>query len=93
MEDDDFIATARAKAAARGVVIGAVDRSELRSRLEIPERYDILHVVAIGRPGEEVRIEKVTEEGDIRYWRDDKGVHHVPKRNLDDIIVDVKIKS
>ena len=26
MEDDDFIATARAKAAARGVVIGAVDR-------------------------------------------------------------------
>lgn len=72
-------------------IIGAVDRSKLRSRLGLPDRYDILHVIAIGRPGEEVRIEKVSKEGDIRYWRDEEGVHHVPKRSLDDIIVNVEI--
>ncbi|MCJ7763892.1 MAG: hypothetical protein MUO90_01875, partial [Dehalococcoidales bacterium] len=46
----------------------------LRSGLGIPECYDILHVIAIGRPGEKISIEKVTEDGNVRYWRDDEGV-------------------
>jgi hypothetical protein len=26
-------------------------------------------------------------DGDVRYWRDDQGVFHVPKRSLDELIV------
>ena len=33
-------------------------------------------------------IEDVPPSGDIRYWRDAQGVHHVPKRSLDDLIVE-----
>jgi hypothetical protein len=29
------------------------------------------------------------KNGDIRYWRDDNEIHHVPKRKLDDLIIDL----
>jgi nitroreductase len=70
-----------------GCIIGSIKRERLRELLEIPERYEILLVLAIGRPKEEVVIEEVKEDGSIRYWRDEKGVHHVPKRRLEEIII------
>ncbi|MBN1659044.1 MAG: nitroreductase family protein [Anaerolineae bacterium] len=72
-----------------GCIIASIDRDALRQVLAIPDRYEILLVLALGRPGEEVRIEAVGADGDIRYWRDQAGVHHVPKRALDDLILDV----
>jgi len=68
-------------------MIGSIQRELLRQDLEIPERYDILLVVALGRPKETVVLEEVGLEGDIRYWRDAEGGHHVPKRSLKEIIV------
>jgi hypothetical protein len=55
--------------------------------LSIPKKLEILLVIALGRPAEEVRIEEVGQDGKVEYWRDDEGVHHVPKRRLDDIII------
>lgn len=52
--------------------------------------YKVMLVVALGYPAEKVVLEKVRANGDIRYWRDQEGVHHVPKRSLDDIIVPVR---
>jgi len=49
--------------------------------------YEILLVLALGKPKETVIIEAAGPEGDIRYWRDEEGVHHVPKRSLDQIII------
>jgi nitroreductase len=70
-----------------GCIIGSVNRDELRRALDIPGRYDILLVLALGYPAEEVVLETADEDGDIKYWRDDKGVHHVPKRGLKDVIM------
>ncbi|NOZ70288.1 MAG: nitroreductase family protein [Deferribacteres bacterium] len=70
-----------------GCIIGSVDRKALAKALGIPGHFEILLVIALGKPAEKVVIEKVGESGDIRYWRDKKGVHHVPKRQLKDIIV------
>jgi hypothetical protein len=44
-------------------------------------------VLALGEPAETVVIDEVGEDGDIKYWRDDDDVHHVPKRSLDELIV------
>ena len=71
-----------------GCILGSVKREKLKAILNIPEHLKIRLVLAIGKPREEVILEPVGSDGSIRYWRDEKGVHHVPKRNLNDIIVD-----
>ena len=70
-----------------GCIIGTVKREELRKALDIPSRYEILVVLALGKPKETVVIEPAGAAGDIKYWRDNQGMHHVPKRSLDSIII------
>jgi len=36
-----------------------------------------------------VEPETVGPDNSIRYWRDNEGVHHVPKRKLEDVIVKI----
>ncbi len=70
-----------------GCMIGLIRREELRQTLEIPERYEILLVIALGKPREKAVIEAVGADGDIKYYRDEDGTHHVPKRALDEVIL------
>ncbi len=70
-----------------GCAFGSVQRQGLRKDLDIPSRYEILLVLALGKPKETVVIETIGTTGDIKYWRDGKGIHHVPKRALDEIIL------
>ncbi len=70
-----------------GCMIGSIKRKVLRAALDIPERYAIKLALALGKPAETVVLETVGADGDIKYWRDADGVHHVPKRPLDDLIV------
>jgi nitroreductase len=70
-----------------GCMLAAVKRPRLRSLLKIPTAMKIKLVLAIGKPKETIVIDTVNEEGDIRYWRDDNQVHHVPKRSLKDIVL------
>lgn len=70
-----------------GCILSTIQKRGLREALQIPPRYKILLVLAIGKPKETVVIDPVGPDGDIKYWRDGESVHHVPKRALDDIIV------
>ena len=67
--------------------IGSIDRDGLRQLLHVPDRCEILLVIALGLPAEIVQLEKVFSDTSIRYWRDPAGVHHVPKRSLEEIIL------
>jgi len=71
-----------------GCILGSIRRDELRAALNIPEHLEILLVLALGKPAEQVVVEDVGPNGDIKYWRDADGVHHVPKRPLSDLIID-----
>jgi nitroreductase len=71
-----------------GCMIGTVRRKELSAVLDLPSRYKILLVIALGKPAEKVVLETVGPDGAIEYWRDADGVHHVPKRPLDELILD-----
>jgi hypothetical protein len=68
-------------------MLGALDKDGIRQALDIPERYEILLVLALGKPKETVVIEDVGPDGDIKYYRDEDDVHHVPKRPLDELIL------
>jgi nitroreductase len=70
-----------------GCIIASIEKEGLRKALEIPPQYEILLVLALGKPKETIVIEKIGSNGDIEYWRDSERVHHVPKRSLDDIII------
>jgi nitroreductase len=70
-----------------GCIVASVKRKKLRKALDIPSSFEVPLVLALGVPKETVVLEELGPDGDIKYWRDDDGVHHVPKRSLDDLIV------
>jgi nitroreductase len=70
-----------------GCMIGLIRRDDLRQALEIPEQYEILLVIALGKPREKIVLETVGPEGQIKYYRDEAGTHHVPKRPLSNVII------
>lgn len=70
-----------------GCIIASVRRKNLTELFNIPPQFEILFVIALGKPKEQVVIEMVDDSGDVKYWRDGDGIHHVPKRSLEDIII------
>ncbi|TET18699.1 MAG: nitroreductase [Candidatus Aminicenantes bacterium] len=62
----------------------SVDREKLREILNIPENYKIDSVLALGYPDENPVIEDMKDS--IKYWKDQAGQLHVPKRKLEDVI-------
>jgi nitroreductase len=70
-----------------GCIFGAINRPGLQKILDIGEEFEILLVVALGKPVEKAELETLGTDGDIKYYRDNDLVHHVPKRALDEIII------
>ncbi len=70
-----------------GCMFGSVSREKLRKLLNISSQYEILYVLALGRPVEKVQIDEVDKSGSIEYWRDENQIHHVPKRSLSEIVI------
>jgi len=64
--------------------MGNVRFQKLKVLLEIPDFYVIKQVISLGIPDEESTIEPFSDS--FKYWKDEKGNMHVPKRNLEDII-------
>ncbi len=71
-----------------GVMIGAIDKIGLRKALNLPSHFEILLVLAIGKTIEDMVIETVGEDGNTQQWWETKDIRHVPKRALEEIIVD-----
>ncbi len=71
-----------------GCIIGTVNKELLLDRFNIPDRFEILVVIALGKPVEKVELETM-QEGNVKYWRDHNNIHHVPKRVLKEIVLDI----
>lgn len=71
-----------------GCMIGAFDRERVGEVLRIPEKYVPVLLVALGKPDELVFLAEPKDPANVAYYRDDHNLHFVPKRKLDDIIIE-----
>jgi nitroreductase len=69
-----------------GCMIATIKRDELKNELNIPDKFEILLILALGKPIENVIVEEIKDDN-VKYWRDDLKNHHVPKRNLKELIL------
>lgn len=67
--------------------MGAIDRNGIRKKFEIPDHYDIKNVLSLGYPDEESVMEPF--EDSMKYWKDESGIMHIPKKSLNDVIYKV----
>ena len=71
-----------------GCFLMNIQREKLAEVLELDtEHFAISMVIALGVPKEEVVIEPMASDGDFKYWRDEKQVHHVPKRSQEEVLL------
>ncbi|MCD6527194.1 MAG: nitroreductase family protein [Desulfuromonas sp.] len=70
-----------------GCIAAKVQRRKLREALDLPTRYEILLVIAIGKPGEEIILEEQKSGEDAYGWHDEEGNYHLPKRSLESVIL------
>jgi len=65
--------------------IWSVDRARIKEILGIPDHCKVNSVVALGYKAEQPVAEDVIN-GDMKYWKDEEDILHVPKRRLIDIV-------
>jgi len=65
-------------------LIASIDRDKLRDILKLPDHCEIDLVVALGYPNESPVAEDFVDS--VKYWKDEQGVLHVPKRKLGEIL-------
>lgn len=69
-----------------GCIIKAFNKQMVLDAIELPAHLEPRYIFALGRPVEKVVIDTI-ENGDYKYWRDDEKIHHVPKRRMNEILV------
>lgn len=72
-----------------GCIIKAFNAPKFAEILSLDDRYTPRYVLALGYPAEEVKIEDMPldDDADFKYFRTPDGVHHVPKRPLEQLII------
>lgn len=70
-----------------GCMIGSFEAGRVREALDLPEELAPLLVVAIGKPAEKIVIKEISPEEPTPYYRDENDVHYVPKRKLEDVVI------
>lgn len=62
----------------------SVDKEKIREILSVPADYRVDAVLALGFPAEEPAVEDF--DGSPKYWKDEAGRLHVPKRRLEAVL-------
>lgn len=70
-----------------GCMIGNFQAKEVKEKLELSDNLEPMLIVAFGKPAEKVVLVEINEGESTKYYRDEKDIHYVPKRKLNDVII------
>lgn len=68
-------------------IIRSFNQKESRELLGVPEDYELALVLGLGVACEERKVVSVASNGSLNYYRDEKGVHYVPKRSREELVI------
>jgi len=68
--------------------MGNINGRKIKALFEIPDFYIIKQVISLGYPDEESVMEPFKDS--FKYWKDQDGKMHIPKRDLDDVIFKIQ---
>ncbi len=72
-----------------GCILANFQKKALEEAIGMPKDLSTLLVIALGKPAEKIVLEGLPGDGSIKYYRDESDVHHVPKRDVKDLIFTV----
>ena len=78
---------AAAEMGLNGCMIGSFAAGELREKLGLPETIKPQLLLALGEGTDRIVITDVGEDGSTTYYRDAEDIHYVPKRTLEQLIL------
>ena len=67
-------------------MIGLFNREKIIGIMGTPASVEPRLVIALGKPDEEIRLVDATADN-LPFYRDESDVHYVPKRKLEDLIL------
>ena len=70
-----------------GCMIGSFAAGELREKLALPEAIKPQLLLALGEGTDRIVMTDVGEDGSTTYYRDAEDTHYVPKRTLEQLIL------
>ena len=70
-----------------GCIIRTVNRYAISKHFKLPPNIEVVQVIAIGYPNQNVELTAIDNDGSINYFENSEGIHYVPKRKLEDIII------
>lgn len=73
-----------------GCMLGSFYKPKLMDLLNLPEGVEPNLIVALGKPAEKIVLTDVGEDGSTRYYRNAEDTHYVPKRSLEDLVLEAK---
>ena len=81
------ILLAAAEMGLNGCMIGSFAAGELREKLGLPEAIKPQLLLALGEGTDRIVRTDVGEDGSTTYYRDAEDIHYVPKRTLEQLIL------
>lgn len=65
--------------------LGSANKTKVKEILGLSDDYSVMYVIAVGYPAQEGEV--FTDDETVKYYFDDNGDCHVPKRSMDKVLL------
>lgn len=68
--------------------LGAIKRESIKEALKLKQDFDVIYLLAVGYPMQKSRMVEM-QHGEVKYFESHDGTINVPKRSLDEILIEL----